>query len=286
MKVLITGVSGQLGQTFMRRAVALQWEIVGCDRNACDVTNVPQVREVFGRVSPHVVINCAAYTAVDKAETDRAACAAINADGAGNVAKVAHEHGIRVVHVSTDYVFDGLSQVPYTEDSATNPLSEYGRSKLAGEYQVLSHNSDALVLRTSWLYGETGHNFIRAIIKRARDLGALKVVVDQRGVPTSCETLVDGIVALLGTSERGIFHMTNSGECSWFDFAHEILRLMGWGHIPILPIETSVLNLPAPRPAYSVLSNSRYRTLGLPPAPDWKDSLAELLPRLLECRSR
>jgi dTDP-4-dehydrorhamnose reductase len=188
--------------------------------------------------------------------------------------------------VSTDYVFDGLSQVPYTEDSATNPLSEYGRSKLAGEYQVLSHNSDALVLRTSWLYGETGHNFIRAIIKRARDLGALKVVVDQRGVPTSCETLVDGIVALLGTSERGIFHMTNSGECSWFDFAHEILRLMGWGHIPILPIETSVLNLPAPRPAYSVLSNSRYRTLGLPPAPDWKDSLAELLPRLLECRSR
>jgi dTDP-4-dehydrorhamnose reductase len=282
MKVLVTGVSGQLGQTFMRRATTLPWEIVGCDRNECDITNITQVHELVGRVAPHVLINCAAYTAVDKAETDKAACAAINADGAGNLAKVTYEFGVRLVHVSTDYVFDGCSEVPYKEDSPTNPQSEYGRSKLTGERLVLSHNPNSLVVRTSWLYGETGHNFIRAITKRARDFGALKVVVDQRGVPTSCETLVDGIVALLGTSERGVFHITNSGECTWFEFAKEILRIIGWQHIPISPIVTSELNLPAPRPRYSVMSNSLYQSLGFPAAPDWKDSLAVLLPRLLE----
>ncbi len=266
----------------MRRALTLPWELVGLDRSQCDIANLAQVESVLREISPDVVINCAAYTAVDKAETDKAACAAINTDGPGNLGKVTSELGARLVHVSTDYVFDGTATVPYTEASPTNPLSEYGRSKLAGERQALANNPQALVVRTSWLYAETGHNFIKAIIKRAKDQGGLKVVNDQLGVPTSSETLVDGIVSLLGTTESGVFHVSNSGQCTWFEFAQEILRLIGWTHIPISPIATSELNLPAPRPAFSVMSNARYRELGFPQAPDWRESLRVLLPRLLE----
>ncbi len=266
----------------MRRAPTLPWELIGLDRSQCDIANLAQVEAVLRELAPDVVINCAAYTAVDKAETDQAACTAINTDGPRNLGRVTSELGARLVHVSTDYVFDGKATVPYTEDSRTNPLSEYGRSKLAGEHEVLSSNPHALVVRTSWLYAETGHNFIKAILKRAREQGALKVVTDQVGVPTSTETLVDGIVALLGTSESGVFHVSNSGQCTWFEFAQEILRLIGWNHIPISPIATSELNLPAPRPAFSVMSNARYRALGLPLAPDWRESLRVLLPRLLE----
>jgi dTDP-4-dehydrorhamnose reductase len=178
-------------------------------------------------------------------------------------------------------VFDGTATSPYTEQSPTNPIGEYGRSKRAGEQRVLEENPTALVVRTSWLYGITGHNFIRAILKRAKDTGALKVVNDQIGAPTCTETLADGIAQLLNTEEGGIFHITNSGSCSWHDFASEIVSLVGWTDVSVATCTTKELNLPAPRPAYSVLDNARWKALGFAPAPDWRDKFREFFPRFL-----
>lgn len=279
MKVVIAGAKGQLGQTFLRRENDPKWELIPLDRAECDITKLPDVERVVSGYAPQIVINCAAYTAVDKAESDREGCAAVNVEGPANLARVARRLGARFVHVSTDYVFDGTATSPYTEQSPTNPLGEYGRSKLAGEQRVLEEDPTALVVRTSWLYGMTGHNFIRAILKRAKDLGALKVVNDQIGAPTCTETLADGIVKLLTTSESGIFHITNSGRCSWYDFASEIVAAVGWSDVPVATLTTKDLNLPAPRPAFSVLDNARWRALGFAPAPDWRDKFREFFVR-------
>lgn len=279
MKVVLTGAKGQLGQTFLRRANDPSWTLVPTDSAECDISSLAAVERLINTHAPQVIINCAAYTAVDKAETDRDRCYAVNAEGPANLARVARAVGARLVHVSTDYVFDGKAQTPYTEQSPTNPLGEYGRSKLAGERGVLEHNPDALVVRTSWLYGITGHNFIRAILKRAKEKGELKVVNDQVGSPTCTETLADGIATLLTTSESGIFHITNSGRCTWYDFAAEIMDAVGWRDVPVATCRTEELNLPAPRPAFSVMDNARWQHLGFPPAPDWREKFREFFPR-------
>lgn len=281
MKVVLTGAKGQLGQTFLKRVNDPAWALVALDSAECDISSLSAVERAMNAHAPQVIINCAAYTAVDKAETDRDRCYAVNAEGPANLARVARTIGARLVHVSTDYVFDGSAQVPYTEQSPTAPLGEYGRSKLAGEHGVLEHNPDALVVRTSWLYGMTGHNFIRAILKRAKEKGELKVVNDQIGSPTCTETLADGIATLLTTSESGIFHITNSGRCTWHDFASEIMNAVGWLDVPVATCRTEDLNLPAPRPAFSVMDNARWRSLGFYPSPDWRDKFREFFVRFM-----
>jgi dTDP-4-dehydrorhamnose reductase len=279
MKVVLTGAKGQLGQTFLRRRNDLTWSLVALDSTDCDITSFSAVERVMNTHAPQVIINCAAYTAVDKAETDRDRCHAVNAEGPANLARVARSIGARLVHVSTDYVFDGKAQVPYTEQSPTSPLGEYGRSKLVGEHGVLEHNPDALIVRTSWLYGMTGHNFIRAILKRAKEKGELKVVNDQVGSPTCTEALADCIAKLLTTLESGIFHITNCGQCTWHDFASEIIHAVGWHDVPVATCRTEELNLPAPRPAFSVMDNARWRALGFYPTPDWRDQFRDFFER-------
>ncbi len=233
-------------------------EVVGMDIDDLDITKEEDCRRVVADVCPRLVINAAAYTNVDGCETDRDACFAVNAEAVKNIASVCKGKGILIISYSTDYVFDGAATKPYEEDHACNPLSVYGASKLAGEKYLQEIADDWLIIRTAWLYGLKGKNFISAILDKARTEGALTVVDDQVGSPTCTRDLAAATELLLDKKGRGIFHVTNRGYCSWFDFAKRILKEATLEHVSISPIKTPQLKRPAPRPVYSVLSMQKF----------------------------
>jgi len=278
MKLLITGARGMLAQAVRPELEGRGHEVVALDRAALDVGSAAAVDGVIRSLRPDAVIQCAAYTRVDDAETDEAEAHRINAEATSYVAAACRAVGARLVYPSTDYVFDGRADTPYRPDSPTNPINAYGRSKLAGE-AAASESGDYLVVRTSWLYGAGGRNFVSTILERARRGDALRVVADQRGSPTWTGTLALIIAELLERrAPSGIYHATNSGETTWYHLALEAIRLAGV-ETTIEPVTTAEFPRPAARPAYSVLDCSATAAV-VGEIAGWREALAEALPGL------
>jgi dTDP-4-dehydrorhamnose reductase len=284
---LVTGAGGMLGQDLLARLEQDGEKAVGLTRAVLDITDPASVREALDAHRPSVVVNCAAWTAVDDAEADEADALRINGDGPRILAEACQEYGAVLLQVSTDYVFAGDGTSPYTEDAATAPRSAYGRTKLAGEQAVLAVLPDSgYVVRTAWLYGAGGGNFVRTMIKLEGIKDGLDVVDDQRGQPTWTADLADRLVrlgraALAGSAPAGVYHGTSGGETTWFGFTQEIFRLLGADPTRVRPTTSEAFVRPAPRPAYSVLGHDRWRAAGIEPIRDWREALREAFPALL-----
>lgn len=279
-RVLVTGAAGQLGCELIPAFSG--HEVTGLARQDLDVGDYGQVMEVFFELKPEVVVNAAAYTDVDGCEARAEEAFRVNALGAQNVALGCREVGAFMVHVSTDYVFDGTSRRPYREHDRPNPLSVYGASKLAGEEmarEVLPGR--VAVVRTSWVYGVKGRNFVRTILRLAGEREELEVVNDQVGSPTFARDLARALRAVAAARRPGLFHYAGSGSCSWFEFAREVFRLAGLDPSRVRPTTTEALGRPAPRPAYSVLDTTLWRLAGFPPPRSWREALAEAVPEIL-----
>jgi dTDP-4-dehydrorhamnose reductase len=269
---LITGAGGQLGAELLR--VLANRDVVGLKRADLDVADEAAVRDALTEHKPDVVINAAAYTAVDPAEADEAGATLGNVTGPRNLAAATSKTGARLVHVSTDYVFAGDADSPYDEDSPTDPQSVYGRTKRAGELAVLEQHPGAYVVRTAWVYGAEGANFVKTMVRLERERDVVSVVNDQRGSPTWSRDLAGGLVAIGGSAaEPGIYHCTNAGETTWFGLAQAIFEELGADPGRVSPTTTEAFPRPAPRPAYSVLGNRRWRAANLPAMPHWRDAL-------------
>jgi dTDP-4-dehydrorhamnose reductase len=280
MNILIVGNNGMLGQDMARAARDAGHTVYGIDLPEIDITKSDSVRRHVAEVKPQAVINCAAYTAVDACETDRGRAFAVNAHGAGFLALAAEECGAALVHFSTDYVFDGIKSGPYIESDPVNPLSVYGKSKLEGEVLVQKNCKRSFIFRTAWLYGTGGSNFVKTIRELAKKNSAadspLRVVNDQSGSPTYTADVCRQTFGMLGTGHFGLYHCTSEGQCSWYDFAVEIIRTSGI-RATVEPCTTAEYPRPARRPANSVLENSGLKKLGLNLMPHWKDAFASFL---------
>ena len=256
MKVLITGAGGMLGQDVAAEADAVHHEVVALTRDQLDITGEGAVLDAMHSHMPAVIINCAAYTDVDGAEEDRDAAFAINERGAGNVAAAAAAIGARVIQISTDYVFDGRKGSPYVESDEPAAIGVYGQSKLAGEIAVARANPRHLILRTSWLFGLGGKNFVETMLALAEKQNEILVVNDQVGCPTYTRHLAAAIVELLDYERVGVMHVAAEGHCSWYDFAREIFR-QSQVDVKVLSGTTEMLGRPAPRPALSAIETER-----------------------------
>jgi dTDP-4-dehydrorhamnose reductase len=265
MRLLVTGAAGMLGRDVVGVARAAGHEVVPLARHELDITDRAAVDRVFGTERPQAVVNCAAWTDVDGAEADSAAAAAVNAAGAGNVAAAAAACGAVLVHVSTDYVFDGRASSPYTESATTDPLSAYGRGKLDGEQAVAAAGGEHAIVRSSWLFGAGGPNFVEAMLRRAGEVETVPVVTDQVGCPTWTGHLAPALVEIAAGKLRGVLHVAAGGSCSRLEFAIEIFRQAGVS-CRVEATTSAQMARPAPRPAYSVLRSER----AAPELPDWR----------------
>ncbi len=283
---LVTGAAGMLGRDLVGVLRAHGDEVTGLSRADLDITDEAAVREMVARYRPQVVINCAAWTAVDDAETQEAQALEVNGHGAANVAAACRAVGARLVHVSTDYVFDGRATKPWAEDDLPAPRSAYGRTKLAGEQAVLGQLPDTgYVVRTAWLYGEYGPNFVRTMIRLEASQPTVDVVTDQHGQPTWTRDVACQLVALARVDGRpGIYHATSSGETSWFGLAQEVFRLIGANPDRVQPTTSSQYRRPAPRPSYSVLGHGAWTAAGIPPIQDWQKALRQAISNLIPPR--
>jgi dTDP-4-dehydrorhamnose reductase len=273
MKILVTGGKGQLA-----RAIAQAWpeaELSLVDLEQFDLGTPGAAAQAIRDLRPEVVVNTAAWTAVDACEADPERARLINGAAVGWIAEACTEQGALLVQVSTDYVFDGRSTRPYREDDPTGPATVYGASKLLGE-QEAQKAADHLILRTAWLYDAWGQNFLRTMLRMASAGSLLKVVDDQQGSPTSCRTLARQLRAAVEGRWRGLHHATCAGDCSWYGFAREIFAQAGV-EARLQPCTTAEFQRPAPRPGYSVLDNSKRRAAGPDLMPDWREALAEVL---------
>ena len=255
-KILLTGAGGMLAQDAV---TVLQpcFEVIPRHEKELDICNSEAVHAAVCSLKPDVVVNCAAYTLVDACETEQEKAFAVNAVGVKNLALACRQAGSLLVHISTDYVFDGTKQAPYTETDIPHPLSVYGQSKRAGEQYVQEILEQYVIIRSSWLYGRGGNNFITTILRLAQDKKELNVVHDQRGSPTWTRDLSRALKALLDSNARGMYHVCNQGNCTWYEYALRIVERAGLG-VTVCPMTTDQLQRPAPRPSYSVLDCSRF----------------------------
>jgi len=260
LRLLVTGASGMLGSDLVPVLAGAGFEVFARSKAELDITSEAQVTHAFHDIRPEIVVNCAAYTRVDACETDPLAFE-VNARGVDRLAKRCVAQGARLVQISTDFVFDGKKREPYVEDDTVSPLSAYGRSKQEGEEAALRIPA-ALVVRSSWLFGRGGWNFIEAILKQVEaGRTELKVVTDQRGRPTGTPDLAQAVLALLDAGATGIYHFANRGEVSWYEFTQAILMLSEHPDVRVLPIDSGQLDRPAARPAYSALDTTKYERL-------------------------
>lgn len=275
-KILVTGCNGQLGRAINKKYEGnLAYELINTDVQELDITNVDEVVRMVDTVKPDVIINCAAHTNVNKCESDWDNAYRINAIGPRNLSIAATKVHARMMHISTDYVFDGTATVPYKEFDATNPCGAYGKTKLEGEKFVQQFADRFYIVRTAWLYGD-GNNFVRTMLNLAKTNDEVRVVGDQFGSPTSTRVLADIIAALIETDNYGIFHGTCEGSCSWADFTDEIFRLSGVD-TKVNHITTEEYPTPAKRPAYSVLEKYMLKLTMNYTVEDWKTAIQEYI---------
>lgn len=271
-RYLVTGATGMLGADLM--AAFAGRDAVGLSRAQLDITDADAVREAVAGFD--VVINSAAYTKVDDAQAHEAEALAVNATGAETLARAAANTGAAYVLLSTDYVFDGRATTPYAEDEPRHPVSAYGRTKAEGERLALDANPRTTIVRTAWLYGQHGPNFAKTMLRLAAERDEVSVVADQVGQPTWTSDLARQIVALLDAEAApGIYHGTNSGQGSWYDFAQEVFKLAGLDPARVKATDSTQFQRPAPRPAYSVLGHDGWQRAGLPPMREWRDALRD-----------
>jgi dTDP-4-dehydrorhamnose reductase len=304
--ILLIGKNGQVGRE-LQKALPAIGEVTALDRNQLDLTHTEEIRRAIRSFHPHLIVNAAAYTAVDKAETDEAAARTINATAPGIMAEEAKKIGASIVHYSTDYVFDGTKNTPYMEDDPTNPQSVYGRTKLEGERGIQSSGAPYLIFRTQWVYATEGRNFLLTILKLATQRKELRIVADQIGSPTSNRQIARATASILSkicagnkgnafslADVGGVYHLTAVGETTWYGFAQAILAEAGsidpvtpWfaaatNHLPliaekIVPISTSEYPVPARRPAYALLSNARLNRSFSENLRNWREQLSQML---------
>lgn len=281
MRLLVTGAGGMVGSEVVRQARAAAWDCTAFTHHELDITDFDAVASAFRDASPDVVINAAAYTAVDKAEDNEALASLVNGTGAEVVALAACSIGAGVVHVSTDYVFDGEANEPYRPTDAPNPLNAYGRSKLSGEKKVRSACARHIIVRTSWVYSGEGHNFVLTMLRLGGTGKELSVVDDQQGSPTAAVDLAEALLkaaeAMRERNVSGTFHFTNAGVTTWFDFANAIFEMNGMSDQVVKPISTAEYPTPAKRPLWSVLDCSTFEAeFGVTPR-TWRAALRETL---------
>lgn len=283
--ILVTGANGQLGNSIRLLAKHYpQYNFLFTDVDTLDITDPQAVGKVIKDNQVDYVLNCAAYTAVDKAEDDEELCRRLNSYAVGLLGKAAHEAGAKMIHVSTDYVFSGTSCLPYKETDETRPVSAYGRTKLAGEQILQEVCPEAVIIRTAWLYSEFGSNFVKTVLRLGKERDELRFVFDQIGTPTYAGDLAAAVMAVVAADEKGafvpgIYHYSNEGVCSWYDFTIKILEIAGIGS-RVFPIETKEYPTKAVRPPYSVLNKSKIKeTYGIA-IPHWEASLRVCLENL------
>jgi dTDP-4-dehydrorhamnose reductase len=275
MKIIILGGKGQLGKEF-ENFLKNKAEIYSFSHLELDVLNQELLIKKIQEIKPEVVINCSAYTKVDKAEEEKEECIKVNAIGAKNVSYASYKVGAKVIYFSTDYIFDGEKENPYTELDSPNSISTYGRSKLLGEIYTSKHNPNHLILRISWLYGINGRNFVKTIIKKAKEEKELKIVSDQKGSPTYTLDVVKQTWELIKKDKVGIYHSANQGETSWYEFAKKIIEKLKI-NVKISPIKIGEYPALAKRPKYSVLDNYLLKLEGINIMRDWETALNEFL---------
>ena len=286
MNILVTGANGQLGREMQRLSAVSPNNYTFTDVAELDVTDAGAVRQAVAQTRAEVIVNCAAYTNVERAEEDEEAADRLNRGAAENLARAAEANGATLIHVSTDYVFDGTGHRPYTEAMATSPLGAYGRTKLAGEEAVKASGCRYLILRTAWLYSEYGNNFLKTMLRLTSERETLRVVFDQVGTPTYAGDLALAIFSLIEagryTGNEGVYHFTDEGVCSWYDFAVEIAAAAGHGTCRIIPCHTSEYPTKAQRPAYSVLDKTKFKETFQMDIPHWREALIYCMKRLTE----
>ena len=284
MNILITGANGQLGRSLRRLGGVSPHNYLFTDVAELDITDAAAVLRTVEERRIDVIVNCAAYTDVERAEEDEPTAELLNHKAAGNLAAAAKATGATLFHVSTDYVFDGTAHTPYTEDGTPSPLGAYGRTKLAGERAVMASGCRYLIFRTAWLYSEYGNNFLKTMLRLTSERDTLQVVFDQIGTPTYAGDLALALFSII-ESERyagneGVYHFTDEGVCSWYDFATEIAAAAGHDSCRIIPCHTSEFPTKAARPAYSVLDKTKIKTTFQMDIPHWRESMKYCLEKL------
>lgn len=285
--VLVTGANGQLGNELreLKKRTNNAFHFIYTDVDELDITSLPQVSDFIEHHSIEYIVNCAAYTAVDRAETEPEKAFLINHTGVENLATTAKESGCRLIHISTDYVFDGKATTPYTEKTKPNPLSVYGKSKLKGEEAILKIQPDFVIIRTSWLYSEYGTNFVKTMLKLMNEKEEINIVSDQQGSPTYAADLAEMIMVILENAEEnewknGIYHFSNQGETTWYGFAEKIKELAHIDTCKLRPIKTEEYKVAAERPRYSVLDKSKIESTFHVAIPHWEDALKRCIKKL------
>ncbi len=287
MKILVTGCNGQLGRELREVLESSHPDMtVYVGHEELDLTDRQAVEDFMRRGEFTHVVNCAAYTDVDRAEEEKLQCAAVNIDAVANLASLADELGFRIIHISTDYVFDGHAYRPYTESDKVNPLSQYGTTKRKGETALLGLAPESVIIRTGWMYSPYGRNFVKTILKLLHSGQKLRVIADQTGTPTYAPDLAEAIATILFAPQwvPGIVNYANEGVASWYDFAVAIKRMAGIEGPSIRPIPATDYPTPAQRPYYSVLDKSRFKITYGVEIPHWEDSLARCLARMTDIK--
>lgn len=282
--ILITGANGQLGTEFKQISKFFpHYHFVFASRDELDIADADSVNNFFNSSALSYCINCAAYTAVDKAETETEQAYNVNSRATENLAKASEEYNTRFIHISTDYVFDGTASSPYKEDSKTNPVSVYGKSKLEGEQKAIKANPDSVIIRTAWVYSQFGKNFVKTMLRLMNDKPEIGVVSDQVGSPTYAADIATAIMKIISSGDwyPGIYHFSNQGIISWHEFATAIKELSG-SNCKVNPITTDQYPTPAKRPAYSVMDSSKISTTYNISLINWKQSLQTCLERIKE----
>lgn len=279
MKVLVTGVNGQLGYDVVKELEKRGHEAIGVDRKVMDLTFIEQIKECIANVNPEAIIHCAAYTAVDKAEDEEELCRIVNATATKYIAECSKKLDIPMIYISTDYVFDGSKDGEYTEEDTPNPINIYGKTKYEGELYVQELLDKYYIVRISWVFGENGNNFIDTMLRLSKDRDSLNVINDQVGSPTYTKDLAQLLVDMIETDKYGIYHATNEGYCTWYEFANEIFNVSKIS-IEVNPIQTSEYPTKANRPMNSKMNKDKLNINEFIKLRSWQDALKDYIERI------
>lgn len=280
MKVLVTGIKGQLGHDVMKELEKRGHEAVGVDIEEMDITDAGQVNRVMQSAAPDAVIHCSAYTAVDRAEDERELCHKVNAEGTKYIAEACARQDCKLLYLSTDYIFSGGGERPWEPDDEAEPLNVYGQTKYEGEQEIIKRLGKYFIVRISWVFGINGNNFIKTMIRLGKERGAVNVVDDQIGSPTYTADLAVLLVDMIESEEYGAYHASNEGICSWYEFAKEIFRAAGMGEVQVTPVSSDKFPAKAKRPSNSRMNKEKLVEKGFNKLPTWQDALRRYLQEL------